>query len=158
MQASEQLSLDQIQAFLQGSIGIQFEGTSRAEKYGWVERILVQQQYLQQDRRGRGLIRQYVGKMTGLSRAQVTRLIGQYKQGGKVKVRAYRRHRFAPRYTGSDIELLARVDEAHDQLSGAATRHILDREHRIYGKEEYKRLASISVAHLYNLRQRPKYR
>ena len=158
MQASEQLSLDQIQAFLQGSTGIEFQGTSRAEKYGWVEQILVQQQYLQQDRRGRGLIRQYMAKMTGLSRAQVTRLIGQYVQCGKVKVRRYRRHRFAQRYTGVDIELLARVDEAHDSLSGAATRHILDREYRIYGKGEYKRLASISVAHLYNLRQRPKYR
>ena len=158
MQASEQLSLDQIQAFLQGSTGIQFQGTSRAEKYGWVEQILVQQQYLQQDRRGRGLIRQYMAKMTGLSRAQVTRLIGQYVQCGKVKVRQYRRHRFAQRYTGADIERLARVDEAHDSLSGAATRHLLDREYRIYGKGEYKRLASISVAHLYNLRQRPKYR
>ena len=158
MQASEQLSLDQIQAFLQGSTGIQFEGTSRAEKYGWVEQILVQQQYLQQDRRGRGLIRQYVAKMTGLSRAQVTRLIGQYVQCGKVKVRGYRRHRFAQRYTAADITLLAGVDEAHDSLSGAATRHILDREYRKYGKSEYKRLASISVAHLYNLRQRPKYR
>ena len=158
MQASEQLSLDQIQAFLRGSTGIQFQGTSRAEKYGWVEQILVQQQYLQQDRRGRGLIRQYVAKMTGLSRAQVTRLIGQYVQCGKVKVRQYRRHRFAQRYTGVDIELLARVDEAHDSLSGAATRHILDREYRIYDKPEYKRLASISVAHLYKLRQRPKYR
>ena len=158
MQASEQLSLDQIRAFLQGSTGIQFQGTSRAEKYGWLEQILVQQQYLQQDRRGRGLIRQYMAKMTGLSRAQVTRLIGQYVQCGKVKVRQYRRHRFAQRYTGADIERLARVDEAHDSLSGAATRHILDREYRIYGKGEYKRLASISVAHLYNLRQRPKYR
>ncbi|MBV9480366.1 MAG: transposase family protein [Acidobacteria bacterium] len=158
MQASEPLSLDQIQAFLQGSLGIQFEGTSRAEKYGWVEQILVQQQYLEQDRRGRGLIRQYLGKMTGLSRAQVTRLIGQYVQCGKVKVRAYRRHRFAQRYRGKDIELLARVDEAHDSLSGAATCHILDREYRVYGKQEYERLASISVAHLYNLRQRPKYR
>lgn len=158
MQASEQLSLDQVQAFLQGSTGIQFEGTSRAEKYGWVEQILVQQQYLQQDRRGRGFIRQYVAKMTGLSRAQVTRLIGQYVQCGKVKVRGYRRHRFAQRYTAADITLLAGVDEAHDSLSGAATRHILDREYRKYGKSEYKRLASISVAHLYNLRQRPKYR
>jgi hypothetical protein len=89
---------------------------------------------------------EYVAKMTGLSRAQVTRLIGQYGRCGKVKVRPYRRPRFAQRYTGGDIELLARVDQAHDRLSGAATRHILDREYRIYGKEEYERLASISVA------------
>ncbi|HEV3036994.1 MAG TPA: hypothetical protein VHA33_04325 [Candidatus Angelobacter sp.] len=67
-----------------------------------------------------------MAKMTGLSRAQVTRLIGQYGRCGKVKVRPYRRPRFAQRYTGGDIELLARVDQAHDRLSGAATRHILN--------------------------------
>lgn len=158
MHAAEQLNLEQIQAFLQGNAGIRFEGISRAEMYGWIERVLVHQQYQQQGRSGRGLIRQYLGKMTGLSRAQVTRLIQQYVQRGTIKLREYRRRRFPQRYRATDIELLARVDEAHESLSGAATRHILEREYRVYGKQEYKRLASISVAHLYNLRQRPKYR
>jgi transposase InsO family protein len=56
------------------------------------------------------------------------------------------------------VELLARVDEAPETLSGPATRRILEREYQQYGKKEYQRLAGISVAHLYNLRQRPKYR
>jgi transposase InsO family protein len=73
-------------------------------------------------------------------------------------VTVYRRHRFAQRYTAADVELLARVDEAHETLSGPATRRILEREYQPYGKPEYERLASISIAHLYNLRQLPKYR
>jgi len=73
-------------------------------------------------------------------------------------VTVYRRHRFATRYTAADVELLARVDEAHETLSGPATRHILQREYQQYGKAAYQRLASITVAHLYNLRQRPQYR
>jgi len=40
---------------------------------------------------------------------------------------------------------------AHENLSGPATRRILEREYRQYGKLEYQRLAAISVAHLYNL-------
>src|SRR5947209_8554694 len=96
--------------------------------------------------------------MTGLSRAQVTRLIQRYQKSGKVKVTVYQRHRFPQRYTAVDVELLVRVDEAHQTLSGPATQRILQREYQQYGKQEYKRLADISVAHLYNLRQRPRYR
>ena len=29
----------------------------------------------------KGMLRRYIGKMTGLSRAQVTRLIGRYQEG-----------------------------------------------------------------------------
>ena len=70
----------------------------------------------------------------------------------------YRRHSFARRYTRADLELLATVDEAQENLSGPATRRILERECRHYGKVEYERLASISVAPVYNLRRQPRYR
>jgi len=120
--------------------------------------VLVYHQYGQQKRAVRGLLRRYLEKMTGMSRAQVTRLIQRYAENGRVAVTVYRRHRFAQRYTAADVELLAAVDEAHESLSGPATRRILEREYREYGKAEYQRLASISVAHLYNLRQRRQYR
>ena len=153
------MSLEQIRAFLASSEGIRFEGEKRDEIYGWMERLLRQQQYHQQSRSGRGLLRRYIVKMTGLSRAQVTRLIARYAaSGGQVQAKTYRRHRFAQRYTRADIELLASVDEAHESLSGPATRRILEREYQQYGKPEYQPLASISVAHLYNLRQQPRYR
>ena len=158
MHEAEQLDLDQIQAFLKASAGIRFEGKTREQIYNWVEKVLVHHQYPQQGRRVRGLLRQYLEKMTGLSRAQVTRLIQRYQKSGKVQVTVYRRHRFPQRYTARDVELLAHVDEAHETLSGPATRRILEREYQQYGKKEYQRLAGISVAHLYNLRQRPKYR
>jgi hypothetical protein len=40
----------------------------------------------------------------------------------------------------ADIELLASVDEAHETLSGPATRCILEREVELFGKQEYARL------------------
>ena len=96
--------------------------------------------------------------MTGLSRAQVTRLIARYTAGGRVQPTVYRRRRFPERYTRADIELLASVDEAHETLSGPATRRILEREAVLYGNRQFARLATISVAHLYNLRKSRRYR
>src|SRR6202158_4600441 len=104
------------------------------------------------------MLRRYIGKMTRLSRAQVTRLINRYKQSGRVSERSYRRNRFASHYTPADIELLAQVDEAHEILSGPATQKILYREFHDYGGQRYERLAAISVAHIYNLRKRRAYR
>lgn len=158
MHEAEQLNLGQIKAFLKGSEGIRFEGKTKEQIYSWIEKLLVHHQYHQQGRAVRGPLRQYVEKITGMSRAQVTRLIARFGKTGKVKPTVYQRHRFAQRYTARDVELLARVDQAHETLSGPATRHILEREYEVYGKREYERLASISVAHLYNLRKRPKYR
>ncbi|MGB9203233.1 MAG: hypothetical protein WCB94_04570 [Terriglobales bacterium] len=158
MHEAEKLSLDQIEAFLNASQEIRFEGENRQQVYGWVEQVLRQQLYPKQSRKARGLLRRYLEKMTGLSRAQVTRLIARYRANGELQPAPYRRHRFPQRYTRADIELLARVDEAHETLSGPATRRILEREYQHYGKPEYQRLASISVAHLYNLRHHQRYR
>ena len=158
MHEAEKLSLDQIEAFLNASQEIRFEGEHREQVYGWVEQLLRQQHYPQQGRKARGLVRRYLEKMTGLSRAQVTRLIARFRAHGEVQPLHYRRHRFPQRYTRADIELLATVDEAHETLSGPATRRILEREYQDYGKPEYQRLASISVAHLYNLRHQQRYR
>jgi len=155
---AEKLSLEAIRRFVAASEEIRFEGKGRQQVYNWVERVLVQQEYGRQGKVARGLVRCYIEKMTGLSRAQVTRLIARYTASGRVEVTAYRRRCFPQRYTRADIELLAVVDEAHETLSGPATRRILQREHLQYGKPEYARLATISVAHLYNLRKSGRYR
>lgn len=157
MQVAERLSLEEIRRFVEASEGIRFEAEKREQVYSWIEQVLCQQQYQGQGKAVRGLLRRYIEKMTGLSRAQVTRLIGCYVASGRVRATVYRRHRFAPRYTLADVELLATVDEAHETLSGPATRRILQREYQQYGKQEYARLASISVSHLYNLRQHRRY-
>ena len=45
MQNAEALSGQQISEFLKGSQGIEFTGQSRADIYGWTERMLVAQEY-----------------------------------------------------------------------------------------------------------------
>jgi len=158
MDDTEATSLEQIRAFLAGSEPVQFSGQRRQEVYGWVEKTLVRHQYAHLDRPGKGLVRRYLARMTGFSRAQVTRLITGYRQTGRVKATAYQRAKFATRYTASDVNLLAYVDKAHGNLSGPATRRILERECCEYGQAAYQRLSAISVAHLYRLRNSAAYR
>ncbi len=45
----------------------------------------------------------------------------------------------------------------HGTLSGLATKKLMERAFSIFGEARYQRLAAISVAHLYNLRQRTGY-
>jgi len=125
--------------------------------YKWVERLLCHHEYVLQKRRAKGLLRGYVERMTGFSRAQSTRLIASYVKAGRIVPKPSLRPRFQRRYTPADVELLASVDRAHEQLSGPATRHILKREFEVYGKSEFERLAKLSNGHLYNLRQSPCY-
>jgi transposase InsO family protein len=152
------MSLDQIRAYLQASEELRFEGKNRKEIYSWVGQTLVGQQYHILRKEEKGLVRSYLGKMTGLSRAQVTRLIGQYRDRGTIEANRYYRRRFPSVYTRADISLLAEVDEAHETLSGPATQKILHREYHEYGNAEYQRLCRISIPHIYNLRKSGTYR
>src|SRR6202158_1789967 len=158
MEEGEKLSLEQIRALVEASDEVRFHSQDRGELYEWVNRTLRQQDYGGLKRGGKGLVRRYIAKMTGLSRAQAARLIRSYQQGGEVKPRAYRRHRFSKRYTRADIEVLAAVDEAHETLSGPATQKILQRAWHEFHDAQCERLARLSVAQLYRLRKSGTYR
>jgi hypothetical protein len=158
MKDGERLSLEQIRAFLEASEEVGFKAGSQKELYEWTERTLCAQEYTGLGRNGKGLVRRYIAKVTGLSRAQVTRLIGKYSESGTIRVRRGRGRRFTSHYNGADIGLLALADEAHDTLSGPATQKILYREFFEFADARYERLANISVAHLYNLRKHRSYR
>ena len=158
MRNGEKLSLEQIRAFLEASEDIKFEAENRQEVYDWMSRTLREHGYDKQSRAVKGLLRTYLVKMTGLSRAQVTRLVSRWIRERELREVEYRRRRFPKRYTAADIALLAGVDEAHETLSGPATKKILEREHREFNQADYERLAQISVAHIYNLRRTHTYR
>ena len=158
MDGSGKLSLEEIRAFLAGTAPLEFTGQGRAERYAWVEQTLRQHDYQRLGRAGKGLVRRYVAKMTGLSRAQVARLVSGYVDNGKVQPQAYQRRKFPARYTAADVTLLAYVDQAHGTLSGPATRRILEREYQEFGQAVFQRLAGISVAQIYRYRKTAAYR
>jgi hypothetical protein len=150
-------TIEQVKHFLEGSEALEFGGVSAEERYRWIEKVLKRFKYYRLKRAQKGVIRRYIEKVSGYSRAQVSRLIGEYNQRGWLRKAQYRRHRFPRRYRSSDIELLARTDELHGYLSGPATRKVMEREWEVYGHLGFDNISRISVAHLYNLRRSPLY-
>ena len=155
---SRVMTREELAAFLGSSGTLSFRGETREETYAWVERTLRRYRYSTRPRAEKGLLRRYVGKMTGYSPAQLSRLIAQYRRTGQVRLPEYRRRRFPTKYAREDQALLAEVDNAHSRLSGPATQAILRREYTVFGRTGFGRLSTISVAHLYRLRQGFVYR
>jgi hypothetical protein len=158
MENIQTLTPEVMKGFLDGSGEIKFTGQSQAERYAWIQTTLTEQEYFALSKKHRGIVRALLSQLAGLSLPQITRLIRRYRQNGEIQPQAGTRRRFAVKYTTEDLELLIEVDRAHQRLSGPATRRILEREWQVFGHPEYARLAEISVAHLYNLRQGAGYR
>lgn len=141
-----------LENFLKGSEKISFKVAGRKETYRWVEQILVKFSYALEKKKNKKIIKAYIKKMTGYSRAQVTRLITQYISTGKVKLSAKAKHTFENIYQRADIVLLAHTDELHDYPNGAALKKILERMVKVYKMTEYQNISNISVAQIYNFR------
>ena len=117
--------------------------------------VLVRFRYLTLGREDKGVVREYIMKVSDYSRAQVSRLIGEYKAWGHLQRVEYRRHRFPVKYSPGDMALLARTDELHGYLIPTCRdKRVLEREYQVYGHLEFRNISGISVAHLYNVRQR----
>ncbi len=151
---------EQVRAFLDGNEPVDFQPVSRSEAYAFVSRMLSRFDYTRLGKSDRGLVKAFVGKATGLSRSQVTRLVGQFVKTGQVvdRRRGAPRRPFERRYTAADIRLLAEVDATLGQMAGPATRQVMRREFEVYGDIRFARLARISNGHLYNLRRSTTYR
>ena len=151
-------TVEQVRQFLEGSEVVEFRGLTAEEKYCWIEEVLIRFSYPGLKRAEKGVIRRYLQKVTGYSRSQVSRLISEYNQTGRLKKTKYRRYRFPGKYAPSEIRLLARTDELHGYLSGPGTKKIMEREYEVYGHAEFGNISRISIAHLYNLRRSNIYR
>lgn len=152
-------TLEQVRDFLAGSTVLDFVVEDREAAYGFIEDQLRRFGYLRLGRADKGLVRGYLIKVTGLSRAQVARLIGQFVGTGRIRDRRGPPAKpFARRYTAEDVRLLAEVDTLHDTLSGPATRKLCERALTIYGDTRFERLAAISNGQLYTLRHSSAYR
>jgi hypothetical protein len=154
----ERLTLAEMAEFVASNQGVDWRATDQQAVYGLIERVLSNQRYSRLCKSQRGIVRAFLLRVTGLSRAQLTRLIQRWMQVRQIQRKPERRPSFKRRYTQSDIELLAEVDAAHEDLSGPAVRHLLRRELEVFGNEKFRRLAGVSVSHIYNLRKSSGYR
>lgn len=152
-------TLEQVRAFLAGTASVSFEPPAQSGRYAWIVGTLRQFGYARLKRRDKGLLRRFLVKVSGYSRAQLNRLIAQWCETRTlVDRRGPPTMPFASRYTDEDIRLLVELDELHATLSGPATKKLAERAYTVFGQAQYARLAGISVAHLYNLRHAQGYR
>ena len=150
-------TLDQVREFLAGSRPLDLRPETRAEAYAFVAETLERFDYPRRGKADKGLLRRFLVKVAGLSRAQVTRLLRQHRTTGAITDRRGPRRPFPRRYTQADIGLLAEVDALHGTLSGPATRKLCNRALHRFGDGRFERLAAISNGHLYNLRRSTTY-
>ena len=150
MNEAQVRALEQVRQVLAGTQAMEFQAAAEdAGRYGWIESVLKRFDYRRLARADRGAVLAYLQRLSGYSRAQITRLVSRW-DGGKPLVKNYGAPRcpFARLYTPADLALLAEVDRAMGTLSGPATACVLRRQRDVFGDERFVRLGSISVGHL----------
>lgn len=141
-----------------GSFALEITAFQRKEAYNWIENTLIRFSYYKLNKLERGLVRQYIMIMTGYSKSQVTRLIKQQLNTGRIKENyPDKKPGFEQKYLDQDIRLLAKTDRLHNYPNGNVIKKILQRMATNYCCLEFYRLANISVAHIYNLRKTTVY-
>jgi transposase InsO family protein len=151
-------TIEQLEQFLTGSQAVAFlVVSSQDECYRGIQRTLVKFRYTALDKRSKGVVVRFLIKITGYSRQQITRLIKQYRDTGKIERQQRTYQGFERLYSVEDVRLLAALDERHNTPSGPAAKKLCERAHTLFNQTEYQRLAGISVAHLYNLRKSTSY-
>ena len=152
-------SVAEMAAFLDGSQAIAFAvSASKAERYHVVEKLLKRFNYPSLKRQEKGIVIQFLKKVTGYSRQQITRLIAQYAEHKKIRFHQKTVNGFETHYTNDDIKLLAKLDQRHDMPNGMRIKKLCERAYDVFGEVEYERLSTISVAHIYNLRKTKRYK
>ena len=149
----------QLRAFLEGTLEVKFQPIRNdVERYGFIAAVLGRFTYRGLVRADKGVLMRYLGCITDYSRAQLKRLVSRHFRGEPLAKR-YRAPAvgFARKFTTADVKLLAQTDALHNTLSGPATKCLMQRAYAVYGDARYARLATLSVAHLYNLRHQAGY-
>ena len=159
MNESQIRTLDQVRAFLDGTLAVEFKPLGDDEaRYRHIRDVLRRFCYGGLGRVDRGWVLRYLRVTGGFSRSQLTRLVARVVDGqALVKRYAAPAQAFARRYSDADIVLLAQIDRQFGTLSGPATVHLLRRALMVYEDARFERLATLSVSHLYNLRQTKRY-
>ncbi len=144
--------------YVRGNSCVRLRCLDRKEAYGYIRRVLTRLRYALLAKPDKGTVRAYLISVTGYSDAQLDRLIGQYKTTGHIVPAKRTQPTFQGIYAKTDITELARIDDAHEGLSGPAMVNILSREFKLFGNTDCIRLQNLSVAQLYRFRGTSTYR
>jgi transposase InsO family protein len=153
MDTTQLPTLNEMADFVSGSQTLSWHCQNKQEVYVYVNRVLAHINYCRLCKADKGITKCYLAQVTGYSRSQITRLVREHVLTGRVQTKERTQPTFSNIYTKEDIAELARIDELHDNLNGAAMVKILQREYVLFGNQACERLQHLSVSHLYNLRK-----
>lgn len=147
-----------MEAFLAGNQAVAFSvATSKDERYQFVETTLRRFAYQRLRRSERGIVIQFLQKVSGYSRQQLTRMIQRHTETGELKRYQKTLNGFERHYTAEDILLLVQLDQRHDTPNGFMIKKLSERAFHRFNEQGYQRLSAISVSHIYNLRKSSGY-
>lgn len=113
-------TLEQVRQVLAGMQAMAFQAAADdTGRYAWIESVLERFEYRRLPRSDHGPVLAYLQRLSGYSRAQVTRLVSRW-DAGKPLVKNYGapRQPFARLYTPTDVALLVDVDPFHGHAVG----------------------------------------
>lgn len=152
-------TIEQMELFINGSQAIAFAVAScKDERYRVVEQILKRFAYSRLKRGDKGIVIQFLIKISGYSRQQLTRIIKRYCEGGQLKRHQKTLNGFESVYTDKDKQALAKLDQRHDTPNGLMVKKLCERAYNKFDDASYERLSQISVSHIYNLRKSSGYK
>lgn len=157
MNDSQLNTVADLSAFLTGTTTVTF-ALAANERYAFIERTLRRFGYTRLRRVDKAVVLRFLEHVSGYSRQQLTRLVERTRNGTPLTTRYRTPKGFTRTYTAADVALLAATDALHGTLSGPATKKLMERAYTVFDDAAYQRLAGLSVAHLYNLRQQAGYR
>lgn len=159
MKLDNMKTVAEMETFLAGNQPIAFNVAScKDERYQFIEGILKRFAYSRLKRRDKGVVIQFLIKIIGYSRQQLTRMIERHNKYGVLRRFQKTVNGFEKHYTDEDIRLLAQLDKRHDTPNGFMVKKLCERAYHEFGEVSYLRLSTISVAHIYNLRKSSGYK
>ena len=157
MKTNRIVSIDDIKNFLQGVDKVELNIDFKKDKYNFVSDTLTTLKYRQLKKPDKGLVINYLQKLTNYSQRQVKRMIIKWKDGkllASLEIANSNRTKFPFKYGPMEIGLLAKADEALNYPNGNSLKESLVREYEVFKKEKYSVISQISVSHIYNIRNK----
>lgn len=103
-------ALDHVRQFLNGIGAIEFNIEAKAARYAWIPAMLLRFHYPQLGKSEKGLLLDFLQKVSSYSRIQVKRLIQRALQTGQLQRRQRTVQGFRRLYSLENIRLLAQTD------------------------------------------------
>ena len=89
-------TIEELERFIQGNQAVAFTVLGdKNQRYQFIQKTLIKFRYITLKKTDKGIVNQYLKKVTGYSLQQLTRLIKQYKDVGRINWQPCRTNGFS---------------------------------------------------------------